>query len=146
MTTATAVDVSWRFYLQFPECLPPAATILSTIPHNDRISTQARSHGEKTLIKFHKEVWWADLSNYMFPPEVYLPDHLIKEILNRFSQLNSLETVKTFLEPHDHLKSEGSSLFGILQTLKVDFDCFTVVKKLGNEEQMLQSRRLKNKQ
>lgn len=119
-----------------PEILPtmprryPAATILSTIAHNDRISTQARSHSEKVLIKFRKKVWRAHLSNCMFPPEVYLSDHLIKEILDRFLQLNSIKAVKTFLEPHDRLKSEGSSLFGILQALKVNFDGFAAAKKL----------------
>ena len=65
----------------------------------------------------------------MFPPEVYLPDHLLKEILDHFSQLNSLEAVKNISQTaQSHSNPEGTSLFGILQALKVDFDGFAAAK------------------
>jgi hypothetical protein len=107
----------------------PAPTILSTIPTADRISSQARSHGEQILANFRKEVWRADTSNCLFPPEVYLPDRLIKEILDRFSQLISIEAVKIFLQPYERLKHQEHGLFNILQALKIDFDVLTTVKK-----------------
>jgi hypothetical protein len=96
----------------------PAPTILSTIPMANRISLQVRSHGEQILAKFRKEVWHADSSNCLFPPEVYLLDRLIKEILDRFSQLISLEAVEIFLRPYERLRHQEHGLFNILQALK----------------------------
>src|SRR6202051_751240 len=107
----------------------PPPTVLSTIPHSDRISTQARAHGEITLAKFRKDVWRADTLNCMLPPEVFLPDRLIKEILDRFSQLTTVKAIKIFLEPYQRLKHQEHALFCVLQALKVDFDRFAVAKK-----------------
>jgi hypothetical protein len=95
----------------------------------NRISSQARSHGEEILTKYRKEIWRADTSNCLFPPEVYLPDCLIKEILDRFSQLISLEAVEIFLRPYERLRHHEHGLFNILTALKVDFDVLAAVKK-----------------
>jgi hypothetical protein len=71
-----------------------------------------------------------DTLNCMLPPEVYLLDRLIKEILDQFSQLISLEAVKAFINPHKHLMHQEHHLFSFLQTLKFDFDSFVAAKKV----------------
>jgi CHASE3 domain sensor protein len=58
-----------------------------------------------------------------------LPDRLIKEILDRFSQLNSLEDVEIFLQPFERLRHQEHVLFNILKALKVDFDILAAAKK-----------------
>jgi len=85
----------------------------------DRISLRACSHGEHILANFRKEVWRADTSNCLFPPEAYLSDRLIKEILDRFLQLISLKAVKIFLQPYERLKHQEHGLFNVLQALKI---------------------------
>jgi hypothetical protein len=77
---------------------PP--TILSTIPPIDRISSVARAYGETALKQFRKDVWRADSHNCILGPEIYMPDNLIKEVLDRWSQLDSLSTFSQFLAPY----------------------------------------------
>jgi hypothetical protein len=108
---------------------PPPPTDLSQIPTKDRISTVARAHGIATLTKFRKDVWRADTSNLLLHPEVYLSDRLMKEILDKFSLLKSLEAVKIMLAPYERLRNQESTLFDILTALQVDFDRFAAEKK-----------------
>lgn len=78
-------------------------TILSTIPPIDRISTVACAYGETVLIQFRKTIWMADTVNCIFGPEIYMPDNLIKEVLDQWSQLNSLSAFNQFLVPYPRL-------------------------------------------
>ena len=108
---------------------PPPPTDLSQIPTKDRISTVARAHGVATLTKFRKDVWRADTSNFLLHPEAYLSDRLMKEILDKFSLLQSLEAVTEILAPYPRLQNQEHTLWGILKALRVDFDRFAAEKK-----------------
>lgn len=71
-----------------PQCpLPP--TILSMILTSQCISIRAWEHGEKALLSFCKEVWQGNTSNHFLTPDIYLPDKLIKDILDHFLLLDS---------------------------------------------------------
>jgi hypothetical protein len=111
---------------------PPPPTVLSTIPHSDRISAQARTHSKMALAKFCKQVWREDGQNFILPPEVYMPNHVIKEILDRFSQMTSLAMVEAFLHPYKRLEHQAHALLEVLRELKVDFDAFAAAKKADN--------------
>lgn len=107
--------------------LPP--TDLSQILTKDHISTSTQAHSVATLTKFHKDVWCTDKSNLLLHPEVYLSDHLMKEILDKFSLLKSLKAVAEILVPYKCLKNEEHALFDILTTLQADFNNPAVEKK-----------------
>jgi hypothetical protein len=53
----------------------------------------------------------------------------MKEILDKFSLLKSLEAVTDILAPYERLKNQERSLFHILTALQVDFDGFAAEKK-----------------
>jgi hypothetical protein len=108
---------------------PPLPTILSTIPPTDRISAVARAHGEVVLASFRKDVWRADKANYIFGPEIYIPDKLIKEILDRWSQLDSPASVTQFLAPYLRLFSFDGRLFDLMEVMQVEFDRLDADKK-----------------
>jgi membrane protein involved in colicin uptake len=50
-------------------------------------------------------------------------------VLDRFSQLTSLEIIQKFLEPYDRLKTQEHNLLAVLQALKIDFDGLAMAKK-----------------
>jgi len=99
------------------------------IPVKDRISTAARAHGIVALTKFRKEVWRADTSNCLLHPDAYLSDRLMKEILDKFSLLKSVDRVASILAPHERLKNQEHNLFRLLMTFQVDFDRLAAEKK-----------------
>jgi hypothetical protein len=108
---------------------PPPPTILSIIPPADRISAVARAHGEVVLAGFRKDVWRADKANYIFGPEIYMPDKLIKEVLDRWSQLDSPAAVTRFLAPYPRLCSFDGQLFDLMEVMQVEFDRLDAEKK-----------------
>ena len=76
------------------------STILSTIPPIDQISSVARAYGETALKQFRKDIWRADSDNCILGPEIYMPDNLIKEVLDQWLRLDSLSTFSRFLAPY----------------------------------------------
>src|SRR5882762_3052578 len=84
------------------------------------------------LAKFRKQVWQEDGQNFILPPKVYMPNHVIKEILDCFSQMTSLAVVEAFLHPYKWLEDQAHALLEVLQELKVDFDAFAAAKKADN--------------
>ena len=98
---------------------PPPPTDLSKIPAKNRISTIAREHGVAALIKFRKDIWRADNSNSLLHPDAYLSDRLMKEILDKFSILKSVEAVVNILAPYKRLRNQEHALFALLTALQV---------------------------
>ncbi|KAF8237225.1 hypothetical protein L208DRAFT_1375759 [Tricholoma matsutake] len=92
----------------------------------------AQEHGIATLIKFCKAVWCADVSNSLLHPDAYLSDGLIKEILDKFSILKSVEAVANILAPYKQLWNQEHTLFAILTNLQMDFDSLAAEKKAEN--------------
>jgi hypothetical protein len=111
---------------------PPPPTDLSKIPAKDRISIIAQGHGVATLTKFRKDIWRADDNNSLLHPDAYLSDRLMKEILDKFSTLKSVEAVANILAPHKRIRNQEHALFALLTTLQVDFDAFAAEKKAEN--------------
>jgi hypothetical protein len=93
----TAAGILLKPYQLFPSP-PPLPTDLSKIPTKDCISTLAWAHSVATLTKFCKHVWCADTSNLLLHPEVHLSNHLMKEILDKFSLLESLKVILALYE------------------------------------------------
>jgi hypothetical protein len=106
---------------------PP--TILSTIPPIDCISSVARAYGETALKQFRKDIWWADSDNYILGPEIYMPNNLIKEVLDSWSQLDSLLAFSQFLAPYPRLRDHVCQLMDLSEVMQVEFNCLDAVKK-----------------
>jgi hypothetical protein len=104
-------------------------TILSTIPPIDRISTVAGAYGETVLIQFRKNVWRADSVNCILGPEIYVPDNLIKEVLDRWSQLDSLSALNRFLAPYPRLRDHAQQLLDLSEVMQVEFNRLDAVRK-----------------
>ena len=70
-----------------------------------------------------------DKVNYIFGPEIYMPDKLIKELLDRWSQLDSLAAVTRFLAPYPRLYSFDGQLFDLMEVMLGEFDRLEAEKK-----------------
>jgi hypothetical protein len=57
---------------------------------------------------------------------------LIKEILDKFSILKSVEAVASILAPYQQLRNQEHALFAILANLQLDFDALAAAKKADN--------------
>ena len=58
-----------------------------------------------------------------------MPDNLIKEVLDRWSQLDSLPTFSQFLAPYPRLQDHAHQLLDLSEVMQVKFNCLDAAKK-----------------
>jgi hypothetical protein len=87
------------------------------------------SHGEVVLAGFYKDIWKVDKANYIFGPEIYMPDEPIKELLDHWSQLDSPAAITHFLAPYLWSCSFDGQLFDLMEVMQVKFDHMDAEKK-----------------
>src|SRR5882762_5577912 len=74
-------------------------------------------------------IWRADSDNCILGPEIYMPDNLIKEVLDRWSQLDSLSTFSQFLAPYPQLRDHAHQLLDLSEVMQVEFNRLDAAKK-----------------
>jgi len=58
-----------------------------------------------------------------------MPDNLIKEVLDRWSQLDSLSTFSRFLAPYPRLRDHAHQLLDLSEVMQVEFNRLDAAKK-----------------
>ncbi|KAJ7737979.1 P-loop containing nucleoside triphosphate hydrolase protein [Mycena metata] len=117
-----------------PPIKAPARRAKAKAKPSTRLSKIQRAHGVSRLLDLRIEIWKAaDQSRFwMFPPLVFLSDALITSILDNFFVLDTLEKVRTFVKPHQHIRHYAPRLFALLQKLIPEFTRIAADRKAEN--------------
>ncbi|KAJ6506521.1 hypothetical protein C8R45DRAFT_816808 [Mycena sanguinolenta] len=103
---------------------PPSAPKPSAaIPKAKRLTKLQKAHGTLRLEEFRMEIWrQADIAERSFlPPEVFLPAHVIKHILDVYITLDSSEALNEVVQKSKHLTDHQAQLLDFLLQLKPEF-------------------------
>ncbi|KAJ7899455.1 hypothetical protein B0H14DRAFT_2556532 [Mycena olivaceomarginata] len=113
--------------IDFPGCIPENITlperasrtskVNADIPKGKRLSRIQKAHGFQRLLELRLEIWRAcdQAKFWVYPPAVFLSDHLITSILENFALLNTLQRVTTFVNSNPHLSPYPSTILEVLK-------------------------------
>ncbi|KAI1781901.1 hypothetical protein LXA43DRAFT_1054118 [Ganoderma leucocontextum] len=136
-----------------PEPAPPPkektrAPDRNPIPRNQRVSRKMRAMGVKELLTFRMAVYLSlDVNvSRSFPPEVLLPDTVIKLILDRFALLETMETLQELVKERTLLVSHVARLWEKVVELRGVFEEMRARAKAKARERDAARRALKKKE
>lgn len=95
----------------------------SDIPQNQRLTKAMRELGTVHLEKFRYNIWdsVAEAGHSFLPLSDYLPDIIIKQILNQFAFLDNVDAVTVIVKDIKILVPYRGQLFAEIQMLRVTF-------------------------
>ncbi|KAF7371952.1 hypothetical protein MVEN_00053200 [Mycena venus] len=95
----------------------------AAIPKRKRLTRLQKEHVTRRLQEFQIEIWrQTDITLRSFlPPEVFLPTHLIKHILDIYITLDSLEALNEVVKDYKYLTTHQHQLLDFLLKLKPEF-------------------------
>lgn len=104
-----------------------------------------REYATADLLTFHLEIWrHADPhTEWMLPPQVFLPNSVITSILNSYHLLcaeNGLLKLTDLLQPHQYHIPHCASLHARVLTMQVKFDSIAIEKRAKRAEKAKQKR------
>ena len=103
--------------------LPRPRAQPNPVPMADRLTDEMRRLGEKKLTEFRWALWdrTQDISLEYSPPSAFLPDSIIKKILDSFSRICSIDDVASFVQSVKALNGHQEALFMVLTDLQETF-------------------------
>lgn len=106
--------------------LPPltqSRTQQPLIPANLQLTEDMQAVGQKAFEKFRWDMWYGNRARAgHFPCISFLPDATIATLLNNFGRLDSLESLKPYIDHLFFLKGHESELLALIMTLNNQFD------------------------
>jgi hypothetical protein len=87
------------------------------------LTDNMRALGKEHLLGFRMKLWHnADEVQFgLIPPAVFLPDVTIKEILDNYALLHSVEDLDPIIKNHRYLILHREALWQLISTLEADF-------------------------
>jgi hypothetical protein len=115
---------------------PKKSTV--SVPSKTVLTVEMQKLITKRLVAFRKEVWdSADKIRYSFlPPDAFLPDDLIKSLLNNFFLIRTLEDLIHIVQKNKLLDNHHHTLFAVLENLQAFVDM--IEKEHENDAQGLE--------
>jgi hypothetical protein len=109
-----------------PETLPAKSKQRRTvpaIPMSDRLTDDMRSLATERLIGFRTKLWRAadEIEYSIVPPVAFLPDNIIKKILDNYVLLRSAADLDPILKNESYLKPHRDALWQLISTFERDF-------------------------
>ena len=103
----------------------------SLVPKKKRLTKVMRAHGFNRLVNFRIDIWCIEdnSKSWMLPPDVYLPNHLINDILDRYAIITLTETLSELLKSCTYIDNHHAKLLQFLTELKPEFDVIAAAKK-----------------
>ncbi len=117
-----------------PGCMPeePApvaakkrrAADTNPVPRRQRISPAMRKEGTKQLLELRMTIYFSPGTRHTqsLPPEIFLPDVVIKHLLDRFALIDSKDTLRDMIVTRTHLLRHIDTLWAKMQGLAVLFE------------------------
>lgn len=103
--------------------LTHSRTRQSQIPAHLQLTEEMEEVGHKAFEKFRWEVWYANCAMAgHFPCFAFLPDATITTLLNNFGHLDSLESLKPYIDNLAFLKGQENELLALIMALNDQFD------------------------
>ncbi|KAF4604313.1 hypothetical protein EYR38_004735 [Pleurotus pulmonarius] len=148
MVSNTTTDRPCRCSGCQPEAVPPPSTSSKQqepTPAKHRLTKAMREYATADLLTFRLEIWrHADPhTEWMLPPQVFLPDSVITSILNSYHLLcaeNGLRKLTELLQPHQYLTPHCASLHARVLSMQVKFDSIAIEKRAERAEKAKQKR------
>jgi hypothetical protein len=97
------------------------------------LTDEMRKIGVKKIIAFRYRLW-DEAGEYgctLLAPDVFVPDGLINNILDRFPTIKTIDDIQHIIEGHTHVAKHTSELFSIIGTLRVKF--LDMIDELADE-------------
>ena len=97
----------------------------------DRLTDEMRRLGEKKLTEFCWALWdqTRDISLEYSPPSAFLPDPIIRQILDGFSLIRNINDVASFVQSVKALNGHQEALFMVLTSLRETFSKMQQVQR-----------------
>ena len=97
----------------------------------DRLTDEMRRLGEKKLTEFRWALWdqTRDISLEYSPPLAFLPDPIIRQILDGFSLIRNINDVASFVQSVKALNGHQEALFMVLTSLRETFSKMQQVQR-----------------
>ncbi|KAJ3006986.1 hypothetical protein NUW54_g3727 [Trametes sanguinea] len=94
------------------------------VPRKDRLTKEMRAEGMQHLRDLRGKLYRATCSSAAraLPPDIFLPDVVIKLLLDRFALINSEETLQEMISGRIHLLPHSCALWESLQALDARFE------------------------
>ncbi|KAK7687037.1 hypothetical protein QCA50_009537 [Cerrena zonata] len=106
-----------------PGTLRQSKAANNPVPKKERLSRKMHQWGTKRLVHFRLRLYQAGGNDTdLFPPYAYLPDPLIKLLLDRYPLITSTEALGEYIKGHSLLEPHSDTLFSELHTLQLGFD------------------------
>ena len=106
--------------------LPPSRSkprvLRPKVPAGQRITQKMRKHAGHVLHTYRKAQRDATDDWNMLPAEEILPDDLITTLLDRFSEVVDISTLRTVTQEHGPLVHRYHTLWPVIERLRTDFD------------------------
>lgn len=103
------------------------------IAMSQRLTEEMRQAGEQQLVKFRWDLWdhTLDLSLQYAPPSVFLPDPIIKNILDNFALITTVDDAAHIVEGVSALDGHHDSLFNEVCKLQ---ELFSAMRKAQSRQ------------
>lgn len=112
----------------FPEdaspVIPSKRKDMNPIPRRQRLTKEMRADGTKELCKLRTTLYRSEDSamKRATSPELYLPEQMIKMLLDRFALINSRNTLEESIADRKYLCRKADILWTTLEHMRLKFD------------------------
>jgi hypothetical protein len=105
------------------------------VPVDMPLTDEMHKVGVKEIIAFRYRLWdEAGKQSYtLLAPDVFIPDGLINNILDKFLTIKTINDIQRLVEQHTHVAKHSTELFGIIETLHVKFLSMLEVTELTDQ-------------
>lgn len=108
-----------------PEHLPalPPRKRQPVIPMAERLTEDMRALASERLIAFRKSLWKQadEVKCANVPRAAFLPEHVIKHILDNYAMLGSANDLHPIIATHEYLVNQSEALWSVLVDLRAEF-------------------------
>nr|VWP01258.1 Succinate-semialdehyde dehydrogenase (EC [Ganoderma boninense] len=136
----------------FPEPAPPPkektrAPDMNPVPRSQRISRKMRAKGVKELTSLRMDIYLSldTTVSRSFPPEMLLPDIVIKTMLDRFALLETVDTLRALVKDRSLLVPHVARVWEKVVELREGFEVMRAKTKARAKEREALRRAAKRK-